>query len=84
MSTPSTLQRLDDARAFLLKNGNMPAPSDPFMTPLYEMCGVHAMLLLGLRNIYVVSHSYHSSREDFQILVGGLSESSNHCARGLS
>lgn len=55
MSTPSTLQKLDDARAFMLKNGNMPAPSDPFMTPRFEMAGAHGMILLGLRNIYVVS-----------------------------
>jgi hypothetical protein len=80
MSDPSTLQKLDDAREFMLKNGNMPAPSDPFMTPRFEMSGAHAMILLGLRNIYVVSCSCSLGYDGLKlILVGFASESPHYC-----
>ena len=85
MSAPSTLQKLDDARAFMLKHGNIPAPSDPFIAPHWEMCGAHAMLLLGLRNIYEVACVHSLDCEGFKLIGGFTSlESSNHCGSRLS
>ena len=80
MSGPSTLQKLDDAREFMLKTGNMPAPTDPFMMPSFEMAGAHAMILLGLRNIYVVSFSCSLGYVRVEVDFGGhpISESPHY------
>lgn len=57
ISGPSTLQKIDDARALMLKSADGAQPKDPFMQPAWDMAGAHGMILLGLRTIYEVSCS---------------------------
>lgn len=77
MTDQKTLKRFDDAIA-LMKNycaGTM--PQDPFAAPAWLMAGAHAMILIALQNVYVVSsqlisivlqHSGNYSRTNTSLL----------------
>ena len=65
MPDQKTLQRFDDAIALMKTYCAGALPRDPFAGPAWLMGGAHSLILIALRNVYVVSSLKPSQSQSF-------------------